>query len=530
MPPKGGSSGSVRKPQPAAAARRDEVVPMTTQLFAAGTKNVGNTAQDQQRLLHDLLVLVRHGERQDHIDKWKGNTLLPLYDPPLSSTGRKQSLETALEYRALQQEKSVERRIQGTFSVLLVSPFHRCLETALIINLVAFGGSLAMFVDPQLSDWQQPKVFRVAPTLGGHYALEEQRQQGPSKPNGAGNGNKPEGGEAATTLVFRPQREALRAALEPFFQARAKELLLDATTMATPAAAADSNNAAPPRVTPEAAQRWGADLREWLDGHAALPVWTSATTEADLRQQLTEVAVAEPAKSSSNTAPRQVAGGRSATPTAAAPVLSRCGTPHPESRSDLVRRCQQVEQTHFLASVASLAQVPAAVRVAVAKEQRERLPKYFQTLEQRPEATCAAAAAAGPAALLPPMHVMAVTHADIVASMIEACCPKHLGDNSGKSVPYCSLSVLRRHNNYYRIPPPEERPAATAAAASGCGGKGRGRGGGRGQSNPRGGGGLSLAPRDAAGSAAEELPLDWRVDAVGSTDLLVTTRVVLRFN
>lgn len=526
-----------RKPEPAA---KDDVVFMTAPLFAIGTKNPLNTAYVQEQLLHDQLTLIRHGERQDHVDKaWKGNGLLPLSDPPLSSTGRKQSFETALKYFTLLQEKTVEQRIQGTFSAILVSPFHRCLETALILNIVAFEGSLAMFVDPQLSDWQQQKVFRVAPTLGGCYTFAEEgtRPRKASSKSGDMETKANNGG----SLVFKPQHEALRVALEPFFQTRAGELDTIAETH---------------KVTADVAAAWSTHLDVWLANHESLPVWTSAATEAAIVAQLTR-REEEPQKQfqqqgattsgggrngnhpdSSSTSSGQKApkGGWPSGKTTPGPSecadatrYAQCGVPHPEGKADLQRRCQQVEQTHFLRSEASLQQIPTLVQAAMAKEQKERLPKYFQVYDARPEAS---RQRAGPPALLPPMRVMIITHADVVSGIVDACCPKHLGDASGKSVPYCSVTVLTRHNNYYRIPPPEERLAQAGGGGGGSSPKGKGRGRGSG-----GGGGKNqnqqatvTAPTRGGASPLESFPVGWQVEVVGSTDLLVTTRVVLQFN
>lgn len=483
-----------------------DVVFMTSPLFAKGTKNPNYTPHDQEALFSDQLVLVRHGERQDHVDRtWKGTNLLPLYDPPLSNDGRKQSFETALKYYSLLQEKRVEERIRGSFSLFLVSPFTRCIETAVIINVVAFNGSLAMFVDPMLSDWQQTKVFRTAPTLGGYYTVPGRRQKN------------------AKELLFHPPVEALRASLVPFFQSRGLD-----------------ENLAEHSIPPEAAKRWVRCVERWLDTHHTLPVWTSDATEDALQSRINALkpgaggSSPEPAGSapsnSKGTGKKTVGDGGEA-------AVAQCGVSFPEGKADLLRRCERVVQTHFLRgdNGASQSMVPASVAAAVAKERRDKLPKYFQGPDEQPAEF---RELAGPPALLPPMHVMAVTHADIVSGVLEACCPKHHTKTAGYSVPYCSTTILTRHNNYYRIPPLEERHDGVDRGSGGGDGAGKRSSGGkanmRGKQSQRCGAtagakapGVLVAKKSAPPPAP--LPVDWKVEEVGNTAQL-RTRIVIQYD
>lgn len=482
----------------------DEVTLLTALQFAKSAKSSQSTAREQEEHLSDVLVLIRHGERQDHADRaWKGNALLPLHDPPLSNAGRKQSFETALKYFALRQEKKVEQRINGTFTLFLVSPFHRCIETAAIMNVVAFEGRLPMYVDPLLADWQQAKVFRTPPVLGGAYATCE-----PPRTRGA----------AGDGLCFRLQLESLRATLVPFLKSRAAEELALLGEYGISAAVASS---------------WAALAEGWLDVHTSLPVWTCAAVASAISDRLANTPSAA-SVSERGAAQRPSRGGASSPPTksetgaaaAATDALFRgCGVVHPEGKSDLVRRCELVMHTHFLRGGATQPEsmVPWAVQKAVEVEQRTRLPKYFQTwLERTPEDRDAA----GPPALLPPMHVMAVTHADVVSTLLEVCCPKYHDKGAGYSVPYCSITALHRHNNFYRIPTAEERQrlessvCATASAAKG----------GKGRAKKKGN---TLSPKTQVVAPVRTKPLpplsvEWEVDSVGSTDLL-RTRIVIQY-
>lgn len=489
----------------------DPVVLMTASLFAKATKKPNLSAREQEEEFSDLFVLIRHGERLDHVDRaWKGNALLPLYDPPLSNVGRKQSFETALKYYALQQEKRVEQRIRGMFSLLVISPFHRCVETAVLMNIIAFEGNLPIYVNPLLSDWQQAKVFRSAPILGGYFCTT------PS-PDGESDNSFPR-------LYFCPQLEAIKNALIPFLRSRATEetALLEEY-----------------RITPEVASRWAASAERWVSSHSSLPVWTSLPAAVAVQERIS----VGNAPSSSQSPFGQERRANLRQPSKAVPPSSPtslshariCGVPHPEGKQDLVRRCEQIVSTHFLrcGTTSSELMVPRSVARAVEVEQKERLPKYFQTWQERPADD---RQEAGSPALLPPMHVMAITHADVISTMLEVCCPKYHDKGAGYSVPYCSITALQRHNNYYRIPPVEERQGNIFSRA-GCASQAQSRKGNKqrchvGNNNCK----RNVAvPTKNMTSAMRKpqtlapLSVDWNVFSVGCTDLL-RTRVVISYD
>ncbi|AIN96467.1 histidine phosphatase, putative [Leishmania panamensis] len=467
---------------------------LTAPQFAKSTKNIQSTARQQEEQLSDLFVLIRHGERQDHVDRtWKGNTLLPFYDPPLSNAGRKQSFETALKYFALRQERKVERRIRGMFTLFLVSPFHRCVETAAVINVIAFEGRLPMYVEPLLADWQQPKVFRTVPVLGGSYMTSGAR----SVPGAEGD-----------RLLFRPQVEALRTTLIPFLKTRAAE---------------ETELLAEYNIGAEAASGWATLAEEWLRTHTALPVWTCAATASTIEAKV--ASQPDTAGEVRATSRRSAKSCHPSPPDTLNKGYRGCGVAHPEGKSDLVRRCEQLMGTHFLrrAGAESDAMVPLAIQTAVAAERRTRLPKYFQIWAER---TVESRESAGPPALLPPMHVMAITHADVVSTLLEVCCPKYHDKGAGYSVPYCSVTTLQRHNNYYRIPTEEERQRREASAKTIAPAQKHGKYYAKKKFNMLPSNNQLMTPSLAR--PPSPLPVEWNVEAVGSTDLL-RTRIMIQY-
>lgn len=317
----------------------DSVVPVTRFLLAAQNKIVGNSgAQDDSNArsnwLADQLVLLRHGERQDHAARaWKGSTHLPVYDPPLSRAGRMQVLETALEYRAMRLERTIEQRNLGLFSYLLLSPFHRCVETTVIMNVVAFDGKLALFVDPQLSEWQSSKVYRTTPTIAGCYTVRHKSTRS----------------HAAMQLRFSPQQAALRASLEPFFRGILTHLQTSEGRSESGVGAEERETAAHDHVvekfnlTAAVAQGWLAGVQRWLQRHPTLPVWTSQTVHHDIcRAIVGDADEPRPSESGTPCAPADPRRPRShqagATPTARRLRRRRPPPPHRHSRSVSARR------------------------------------------------------------------------------------------------------------------------------------------------------------------------------------------------
>lgn len=108
-------------------------------------------------------VLIRHGERLDHVDRsWKGP---PSSDPPLSALGRRQAVETALYFRL----ERVRGRSFIEHTTIESSPFLRCLQTAAIVNVIGFDGKCSLKVNVLLADFAQSKVFASHPTVCGFF-------------------------------------------------------------------------------------------------------------------------------------------------------------------------------------------------------------------------------------------------------------------------------------------------------------------------------------------------------------------------
>ncbi|EPY35129.1 hypothetical protein AGDE_07573 [Angomonas deanei] len=492
MPPKNKSSGGKPKPpKQDGAETSDPFSFMTGMQFAVAAKS----ADGSDGALTDTLILLRHGERLDHVDKgWRsrdtpaggsgsttnqnsnatnGSTarvhaLLPPQDPPLSSNGRQQALETALYYCGLQREKKIEDRVGGQLSMIVVSPFHRCLETAIIVNIVAYQGRLPMYVDPQLSDWQQPKVFRTPPALGGYYVEDS-----------AAEDNADGSLVTADRLRFVFLKEVLEADLTAFFTCRStltEEEVLNSNT--------------PNPQNKEDQRTWAAHLQQWCDSCSSLPVWTSYPYTQHVLANLSASDKKESSPVATNPKNNNKANHRAA---ASGDGFAQChlpGVTHPEGKGDLQGRCQSFVSTFFteesvpaevegeVMEVPNRLAVPRQVAGAIAAEQKGQVPKYFlprrasvfpqverqtghrdnrNTASNLLEKVAPPAFLAAPAALLPPMTVLAVTHADVIPAVLQGCCPKYLNTSGHSSVPYCSQTILTRTNNYYYVTPPEAR-------------------------------------------------------------------------
>ncbi|ORC86164.1 uncharacterized protein TM35_000302040 [Trypanosoma theileri] len=376
----------------------------------------------------DELLLLRHGERLDHVDRaWRNTTRLPENDPPLSTAGRRQALETGLMFLRQQQRAKVRQRAQGMLSFMLVSPFHRCIETALIVNLVGFHGKLAIFVDPLLSDWHSPKVFPRPPRLGGQYIC------------------------TANTIGFRPKWETLGTLLVPFF----RSILLDEHYA----------------LEETMVEEWITTVeKHWLRQEPSFLVWTSASARELLKRSMNvEAERTEHTSNSNRNSNSNSGGGNNLTITTTTTNNNNnnnnsssggggfSGVSYPENASSLMRRVSEAIRVHFDGGAAERATVPACVWEAVQQE-AQRLPRVFvprstatQQQQQEEKEKEKGKQQQLDTALLPPTRVMMVTHADVVSAVLKHCCPKYHGVDSGFSVPYCSLTGISRRNNFYCI-------------------------------------------------------------------------------
>lgn len=395
------------------------IKPMTHIQLAAAIKESGDSAPSNAALqkLRDVLILLRHGERLDHVDRaWRG------CDPPLSNSGRMQAVETGLFFARYQREKAVEQRMKGLLSMIMSSPFHRCLETAIIVNIVGFRGSLPLFVNPLLSDWLQAKVFRSAPMLRGSFEYNDEDMN----------------------IYFLPDIGGIRDELSSFF-----------TNLAGDSVALGKNE-----TTKEAAKEWQNYLSEWCTNHARILVWTSPSLCEELYIAITRVhhcsvegAVnSSPPKGYETTERRKQVTEKKSKNHAS---FSLSGVSYPESKKDLQERCENFMMSMFTRDESVEPwdyYIPDTVIRAIRKEQKECLPTHCKSLDERRKIMGRRTADCTDThhALLPPLHILCSTHADVVGGIVDVSCPRERLTR-GMSVPYCSMTVLVRHNNYYQL-------------------------------------------------------------------------------
>lgn len=109
---------------------------------------------------------IRHGERLDHVAaNWLSPSLLAAghakTDPPLSSLGKLQALETALLLRS-ERLKQNPSGTPGRCAVIRSSPALRCVQTAVIIYAIGFDGAsnASLEVDECLTDYLSSKIYK----------------------------------------------------------------------------------------------------------------------------------------------------------------------------------------------------------------------------------------------------------------------------------------------------------------------------------------------------------------------------------
>ncbi|EKF38549.1 hypothetical protein MOQ_001246 [Trypanosoma cruzi marinkellei] len=367
------------------------------------------STQEQQEFVGfmDQLLLLRHGERLDHVDRaWRATSLLPEADPPLSAAGRRQALETGLMFLQKRKHRKVRQRVLGMLSLLLISPFHRCIETALIVNIVGFDGKLAMFIDPLLSEWHATKLFSRPPRLGGSYMFTREM------------------------ITFRPQWEALGASLRTFFSS--------------------AGNGTEYGIDDVMTTRWLSVLETQCAQKPSFLVWTSVLMQKSLRRNL----------HSESGVVQRVLGGTSRS--------DLSGINYPENTKHMLRRVGEAVELRFDANAGETAGVPACVKAAEEQEAKY-LPRRFTHRPRI--ASEGGATSDECAVLLPPARIMMVTHAEVVAMALKHCCPKHHSLDSRFSVPYCSLTSMSRVNDYYRAlddGAPDARMPRRASEKSWC--------------------------------------------------------------
>lgn len=390
--------------------------------LAAALKNARGRGPQEEDInaLRDVLFLVRHGERLDHVNRaYKGD------DPPLSPVGRLQALETALFFRALQRDSKLEVRIKGLLSVIVSSPFHRCIETAVIINVVGFGGSLPLFINPLLSDWMQTKVFRVSPNLRGYYEYGTNNNESSFK-----------------NINYNPDIASLQADLPLFLESFTKDSeFLKA-------------NSLQPRVVKE----WVQHLNSWCDARSRIPVWTSPPALNQLQLGLDDCIKTklERDMDSQRLSTKEERKKNEEGKYRNTRHFNSCGISFPENRRGLLERCEELMS--FLFNFHSTVKpwylhIPSSIIAAAQNEKKTNLPstwKAVNDLSLPASNNSGNSSVSSFQSLLPPVHVLCVTHADVVCGIVESTCPKQ-NLSSFVPVPYCSMTILHRHNNFYRV-------------------------------------------------------------------------------
>src|SRR5271169_1692392 len=101
------------------------------------------------------IFLLRHGARQDQLDRdWIRNSPTP-WDPPLTTKGVMQARQTgaAMQTQLKRLPSSRERRV-----ILHTSPFLRCVQTALALA-EEIGQTVTLRVDAWLGEWLTPDYY-----------------------------------------------------------------------------------------------------------------------------------------------------------------------------------------------------------------------------------------------------------------------------------------------------------------------------------------------------------------------------------
>ncbi|CAO3677419.1 unnamed protein product [Umbelopsis ramanniana] len=109
--------------------------------------------------LSRTVFIVRHGERQDHVDKnWQPDPSDGIRDPPLSEKGQLQSQKTGAYLIDLLREKDV--KLENSTIVFLCSPFQRCIDTAVgIARGLQHAKQTFLRLEPAAGEWMTERFF-----------------------------------------------------------------------------------------------------------------------------------------------------------------------------------------------------------------------------------------------------------------------------------------------------------------------------------------------------------------------------------
>ncbi|GAB5591556.1 hypothetical protein Unana1_06456 [Umbelopsis nana] len=109
--------------------------------------------------LSKTVFIVRHGERQDHVDKtWQSDPSDGIRDPPLSEKGEQQSQKTGAYLIDLLREKDI--KLENTTVVFVCSPFQRCIDTAVgIARGLQHAKQTFLRLEPAAGEWMTERFF-----------------------------------------------------------------------------------------------------------------------------------------------------------------------------------------------------------------------------------------------------------------------------------------------------------------------------------------------------------------------------------
>ena len=464
----------------------------------------GGGAIDQvSSALVDVLTMMRHGERLDHVDKsWNGGGDLPATDSPLSPLGRLQAVEAALYLRTQMKRKKVRQRLQACCSYIVTSPFHRCVETAVILSIVGFDGSVPVYVDPLLADFLQGKVFSAPPKIGGGFTLWS-------------DGERDKNGVGGSTIKKKNREDSLRfvpASLSPALAA-----IVQATTNTSLMSLFGVDDKTRERWTNmvDIMRRAAAAASSNLDGFNAqcsapfgcLEVWTSDAMFADIVHRIQQISCPpshSEEKSSSNNSPFLL---RS---------LAFVSARHfPETPSIFADRVSQAVGLRFSTNRLFAPSTPSMAATLMASSSPpastfSTIPRAVLDAEATDHSRTRGILLRTPRkyrfSAFPPANVLYVTHADTIANALELLVPRVANPYAGMAVPYASLTSIVKRNTYYTVPDLTRATSTDDDDARGIGS----------------GGGLGPVRRNV-------VPPSWVAEDIGST-IHLQSKVFVRYS
>lgn len=466
--------------------------------------------------LIDVLTLMRHGERLDHVDRtWNGRSDLPITDTPLSSLGRLQAIEAALYLRSQMARKKVRQRLRACCSYIITSPFHRCVETAVILSIVGFDGSVPVFVDPLLSDFLQGRIFSKPPKIGGAFVLTPAAS---SKSDGL-----LQFAPASLALVTQSIAAAIdNAQLMNAFgideKIKARWMLIaeavkvqqqrgKASSTPPPAGAAAGAGGTQDGGIGKLSETGGGGTLKHFE---RLDVWTSDATHAELKRLL--LAPPDPAAAASSSA----GGARVSS------LTFLVTKKFPETDAIFADRIGECVGMRFANNRLAAPLVLSTATRGAAESDTEggmgfsTIPRAVLDAEhvdnQRTRGILLRTPRKYRFSAFPPANGLFITHADAISQGLEKLVPRVANPYAGMSVPYASLTTIVKRNTYYTAP-----VAGSGAASARSSGD-----------EEEAGAAAASQRRAAAAKRPNVIPPLWVAEDIGSTAHL-QSKVHVRF-